>query len=281
MPRELTRRRRPISDDKYDPTPDESGDIGNYEEDEAPRGRGSRRGAAAPSGRRGRVHSEPEEGTEEDEAPRGRGRRSSNDDEDNKPKAKPGKGWGDFGKQASESSDFADNLKIEPGVTSLIKFIDDGPFAVYKQHWIERKGKKSFNCLGEGSCPLCDTLGDKPRLQAAFNVIEFPEEGDPKVVIWTVGVKVAKQLEGLAKESRTKPINRMDLYWAVSKSGKGSSTTYSIQAVKERDLEEDWETQPLTEDEFDEFDAKAYDESEIHYSSKATLREVADEALDD
>jgi len=285
MPREtMTRRRRPVSDDKYDPTPDESGDEGYADDqDEAPK-RGSRRGSARseekPSGRRGRVHTED---GDEDEKPRGRRGNSARDEDEDEsaPRPKAGKGWGAFSSQKSESSEYAENLKIDDkGAQSLIKFLDEGPFAVYSQHWIERKGKKSFNCIGKG-CPLCDSLGDKPRLQAAFNVIEFPEDGDPKVLVWTVGTKVATQLENLAKEERTKPLNRDDLYWAVSKSGKGTATTYSIQAVKERDLEDDWDTQPLTEDEFVALDEQAYDDSEITYQTKKALRDIADEVLDD
>ena len=51
------------------------------------------------------------------------------------------------------SSDFPTDFRFseEP---QLIKFLEDAPFAIYEQHWIERpKGKKSFVCLGD-NCRL-------------------------------------------------------------------------------------------------------------------------------
>jgi hypothetical protein len=271
MPRELTRRRRPTTDEtKYTADDPETTPADDTEEDDKPaRGRG-----------RGRVHAE------EEKPARGRGRSSraaDEDDEDEKPsRPQVRKGWAGLSKVKSESSDFAEELKLETDNEVLIHFLDFEPFATWSQHWVERQGKKSWECIGEG-CPLCDMVGDRPSALAAFNVVLLPEDGDPEVKMWVVRSKVATQLENLSKAPKSSPLNRADLYFGVTRSGggkKGPATT-SIVPVKERDLAEDWQTTPLTDEELDGLEAKCYDESEIRYPSKQALRDIAEELLDD
>jgi hypothetical protein len=239
----------------------------------------------------------PEE--QEERAPRGRRRTAADDkparrrggeEEDEKatrPRGEVASGWDGYDKNRVESSDYAPEfskvLRENKDTDILFKFIDEAPFAVYKQHWITRTGKQSFNCIakkGKG-CPLCEELGDRPGNKIAFNVISLFDPEDPKVMVWTVGQKVADIIKKAATEKRTSPINRDDLYFAASLTGKkGGSVQTNIEAIKERDLKDDWDTEPLSEDEINEFFDKAYDAESIDYPSAKQMEEVVDEQLD-
>lgn len=227
-----------------------------------------------------------------EEAPRARGRsrrERDDDDDDDEPRAKrkspaarppstAGKGWGSYNKQKSEGGDYAEQLKVTDEAT-LIKFLEDEPFVVYRQHWLERQGKRSFTCHGDG-CVLCDDLGDKARLQACFNVVDLSDPDQPEVKVWTVGTRVAGSLKNFAADKKTSPLDRENLYWAVSKSGTGSKTQYTITPVKERDLAEDWEFEPLTSEEIEDLRKDAYNDTIVDVQTKKQLEEIVEEFTD-
>lgn len=145
-------------------------------------------------------------------------------------------GWAAAKKvQAKVSKSFASDFKFEEDV-QLIKFLSAEPMS-FSQHWVQRTGKKSFICLGTPQCPLC-RAGNKPENKFAFSIANLMEE-DPSVQMMTVGLRLCGQLEKINSDPKTGPLDRM--FWAVSKSGVGPKTTYSIMPVKERDLPEDWD----------------------------------------
>ena len=119
----------------------------------------------------------------------------------------------------------------------LVKFLEDEPFAVYEQHWIERpKGKKSFVCIGD-NCPLCDVLGDKPRGKFAFNIVVI--SGDTTgVQILTAPPLLVRQLRKINEDDRKGPLSRE--FWEISRLGTGPTTSYNLNIVRGRDLEEEW-----------------------------------------
>lgn len=117
----------------------------------------------------------------------------------------------------------------------LVKFLDNEPFAVYEQHWIERQGKRSFICLG-ADCPLCDK-GDTPKSKTAFSVLNLSAE-EPTVEMLVAGPTMLTQLAGLDSDTKTGPLDRA--FWALSKKGQKKQTTYQFLPVKPRDLDEDW-----------------------------------------
>ncbi|NBT46503.1 MAG: hypothetical protein EBT07_01615 [Actinobacteria bacterium] len=138
------------------------------------------------------------------------------------------------------STEFPTDFKFseEP---QLIKFLQSGPFASYDQHWIERpKGKKSFVCLKD-DCPLCDVLGDKPRGKFAFNVLVLTGE-EKKVQILTAPPSLYRQLKKAHEDDRKGPLNKE--FWAISRSGNGPTTTYTLDFVRGRDLSEEWGIEP-------------------------------------
>jgi hypothetical protein len=268
MPRTLTRRRTAASTEAYTPADEpEDNNLPEDDEDDQPR-RGSRRGS-----RRDALH------TEEAPASR-RSRRSQEDDEDDEPAPKVGgKGWGSYEKTKSATSGFPENFKVTNEAV-VVKILDEEPFLVFLQHWIERKGKRSWTCL-ESRCPLCDDAGDKPSQQVCFNVVDFTDPEDPQVKIWQFGPMVADILKNYSKDKKTAPINRDDLYFSVSKQSKNNKTNYYITPVKERDLLDDWDVEPLDEQDLEEFDAKAYDEDVLQVNTRTELKQIAREILND
>ena len=184
-------------------------------------------------------------------------------------------GWAGRRVAAAQGGKFPDKVKLGED-PQLFKFMDDEPYAAYRQHWIEgltSTGKKSFTCLGD-NCPLCD-IGDSPALQVCFNVINLSTGGKPKTEVLYCGVKASGQLESLSASGATGPLTK--LYWAISTSGKGTKTAYNFQSVKERDVHEDYGVAPLTEEELAAFEDEKFDENSVPRSSKSQLQDIAEE----
>ena len=154
----------------------------------------------------------------------------------------------------------------------LIKFISSEPM-IFMQHWINRPGKKSFISIGEGD-PLIE-VGSKPDQKFAFTVVNLGSE-DPQPQLWVVGIRLCSQLEKFASNPKTGPLNRPDIYWEVTKSGSGTQTTYSLTPVKERDLAEDWDLDPIKVAELVK-SMKPLDRSALHVSTKSELAAIARE----
>jgi hypothetical protein len=190
-------------------------------------------------------------------------------------------------RETHQSGDFPDRFKIDEGDKVLIKFLDEEPFVTYYEHWIDEfrreKGRQcSYICLGdEGSgCPLCD-IGDKPNFYALFNVVDFAKPSRPKLTVWYAtpnpGGLIEDEINEL--EENNKKLDDPDRYYAVSKKkGKNGFTNYSLTAVKARDLDEDWNAEPLTSDELADFEK--YDDSIVRINKRSELRDIADELND-
>jgi len=149
-------------------------------------------------------------------------------------------GWAAAKKAVSEANkSFTTDFRFDEDV-QLIKFLSAEPMS-FLQHWVNRPGKKSF--VGWENDPL-SRVGNKPERKFAFTVVNLSDE-QAQVQLMTVGVRLCGQLEKLNADKKTGPLDRPDIYWAVSKSGSGTKTSYSIVPVKERDLAEDWELDPV------------------------------------
>lgn len=177
-----------------------------------------------------------------------------------------------------KTSDYPQDLKFSESV-QLIRFLDDGPFKVYQQHWIEREGKKSFVCLETEAeykgtpeaCPLCSVVGDKPRGKLAFNVLVCTEEV-PVVKILTASPQLANQLRAINDDPRLGTLSKH--YRAISRHGTGPLTSYSIDRVMARDLAEEWD---LDADNLEGVAASVtkYDASSVYVTPRAELLEIA------
>lgn len=176
-------------------------------------------------------------------------------------------------------SDFPNQFTVEED-EKLIKFLEDEPCANYKQHWADwmPKGSKlSYTCPGE-DCPICDEVGDRPDLKTCFNVIDFTDPEHPEVKLLVVGMKVEQLIEKLHNDPKTGPLTKG--YFAIYKSGDKKRTQTNLRPVKERDLPDDWDLEPLTDKQIAKYEEKCWDESAIPVTPKATLRQVAEAAAE-
>ena len=181
-------------------------------------------------------------------------------------------GWSAAKKAVAKSTkSFATDFKFDEDV-QLVKFISDEPI-VFMQHWVNRPGKKSFISIGEGD-PLVE-VGSVPSQKFAFTVLNLSDE-EPQVQLMIVGVRLCGQLEKLASDKKTAPLNRPDMYYAVSKTGTGTKTSYSVVPVKERDLAEEWDIDPVAAAELVK-SLKPLGPEALHTSTKAELAEIARE----
>lgn len=214
-------------------------DNADEDEDEAPRSRSQQR----------RLAVQRDEEEDEDERPVSRipKQRETNgeddDEDDDEPAGPPVKlvsgGWGAAKALQSEGGDYTQEFRLtEEG--SLIKFLEDAPLAAYRQHFLrEKEGKKSYICLGRG-CPLCDDLGHSPDKKFAFNVVDLTQD--------TYGVSLlvaGPRLLGLLEKHNSGKNGPLDKhYWEISRSGTGQKTSYNLQVVKDRYLEDEYGLNP-------------------------------------
>lgn len=256
---------------------DASSTTAPSEEEIAPRASRARREP------RGSSHQIGEDETEQDR-PRRRSTPADDAPERTKPARKANDGWGGTENiKKTSGGEYADDFKLKDDKQVLIKFLEDAPFDTFNQHWIERDGKKSFTCL-EDDCPLCE-VGDRPSAQVCFNIISLEKPEEPKVLRWRVGITVANLIKGLTTDKKTSPLSRDDLYFAVKRtvsgSGRGKKYSTAINPVKERDLDEDFDMDPLSEDDIDLLAKEAYTADSTEVQSFDDLSEIADEIAGD
>ena len=216
----------------------------------------------------------------------GRGGRSERGDRGGRSSAR--KGWGGYRQTADslKGGDFADNLKIVDNTDMLIKILDDAPIATYGEHWLTIKDgkdekRRSFVCLGD-DCPLCNKLGDRASVKSCINVADM-DANPPEVKIWTFGTQVGDVLANFAENEKTSPINRDDLYWTITRTKKNDRYTTTVRPVKARDLEEDFDTEPLTDEELEDLEDNLFTEDQLFtVKTKSELNKVIeDNNLDD
>lgn len=130
----------------------------------------------------------------------------------------------------------------------VVKFLDNAPFAVFMQHWVQRPGRKSFvsplgpDMKGDISEDPLASMGLKPTKKAAFSVVNLSLE-EPTLQMLTVTTStVGTMIARLNDDPKTGPLDRM--YWSLSKTGSQKSVSHSILPIKPRDLLEDWGIDP-------------------------------------
>lgn len=183
-------------------------------------------------------------------------------------------GWGAadayLDKPKQKSGNYATNFKFSEQPT-LVRFLEDGPFHVYEEHWVDRtEGRRSFVCLKE-ECPLCTIAGDKPRAKFSFNVLVLSDE-EPEVQIMTAGITLARQLRAANDDPRRGPLSKY--FWALSRLGIGRDTQYTVERVRATDLAEEWELDPAAV-EASIASAVSYDKSSIYVSPREEMLELA------
>lgn len=188
------------------------------------------------------------------------------------------RGWGAAESVKNADSPYAQRLRVMEDPV-VIKFLEDEPYASYRQHWIERSGQKSFTCIADidpKGCPLCDA-GSRPSTRFAFNVVLLSSDSEPTVKSYEVGPRVIDQLKNFHNDPRQGPLSKH--FWAVSRSGKGATSATNHQLVKERDLEE-WGIPALTTDDLARLKRNAYSPDIIQIPNRKDLQQIALEDLD-
>jgi hypothetical protein len=187
------------------------------------------------------------------------------------------RGWGAVEQAKTADSPFAQRLRVAEEPT-IIKFVEDEPYATFRQHWLERQGQKSFTCIADiEDCPLCKA-GNRPATRFAFNVVLLSPDTEPLLKSYEVGPRVIDQLKNFHTDPRQGPLSKH--YWAVSRSGKGATSATNHQLVKERDLDE-WKIEALTETDIKALRKQAYGPEIIQIPSRKDLLKIAVEELDD
>lgn len=271
------RRSRDEDDDDMDSEDDDVDDDDEDSEDEPPRRRRSRRARDEDDDEDSDDDSDDDDDEDsDDEPPRRRkgSKRSRSDDEDDIDVAG---GWGEFQRQKAAGSKYPDRFKPDSEQT-VVKFLDDAPFATYRQHWFNElrgvDGVKMGHICPEKNCPACDVVGDTPGLHALFNVVVFEDPDDPVLMVIDAGAKLGNAIEQHAKSDKTGPLTRH--YYAISVSGTKGSYNPQVQVIKERDLEEDWEIVPLSDDELDDFEADRFGKKSVDRPDPKALDKAVD-----
>lgn len=166
-------------------------------------------------------------------------------DEDPKVGTNIQSGWGAAKKAYEEApkGDYTGEFKWTEE-DQLVKFLGDGPLAVYNQHWIDNPPsditkKKSFVCLksiGEKTCPLC-TIGDVAKPKWAFMVTVIGEDVSEAQVL-TAGPKLFEILEA-KNNARTGPLEKH--FYTLRSKKKPNNVDYFVEIVRGSDLAEEWD----------------------------------------
>ena len=176
-------------------------------------------------------------------------------------------GW-DAAESLTTPNDFPTEVRFEEKKHLVFKFLDEnGPFAIYKQHFLKQKtsGKRSYVCIG-ANCPLCVKLGDRPENKRAFTVVTLNGEQGMQRQMLISGARLYQALHA-AHYSPQGPLTKG--YWAIVRTGTGPQTMYTVTPIKERDLEEDWNINSTSA-------TKAVSESEV-YSRNLIKEHTLDE----
>lgn len=171
---------------------------------------------------------------------------------------------------------------IEEGtVNNLIKFVQDGYFHWYNRHWVN---KVPYTCLG-ADCPLCGR-GVRSQVIYLFNVIDMTNSGDsehnePTLKVWEASSDPFNAIKARAEDSKSSPVNREDLYFSVAKRKQDNGTNkFTVDPVKKRDLVDDYEVEPLSDEEFAKLTEELYDKSVVYVAARDDLVKAASELED-
>jgi hypothetical protein len=185
-------------------------------------------------------------------------------------------GWAAAEQLTTSSGDFPTEFKFVDGEHAVIKFIDqNGPFAIYKQHFLQQKtvGKRSYVSLGAND-PLCTKLGSKPEDKRAFTIAVVTPAGVQRQML-IASPRLYKTLHA-AEFSPQGPLTKN--YWGISRTGKMQQTVYNLNAIKARDLMEDWGINAeMAEAEVAKI--QPYDRSVIKEHTWEELEEIANSLL--
>ena len=160
-------------------------------------------------------------------------------------------GWDAAIAAVKSDREFASEFKCleEPQV---IKFLDQtGPFAVYKQHFLNKPGKRSYIWDGSGANdPLQTLTGSRPEDKRAFTLANLSESPVKRQML-VASVRLFKTLHAshFSAQGPLQGTEERPMYWALSRTGKMQTTVYHLTPIKQRDLMEDYGIDPVVAEE--------------------------------
>jgi len=203
-----------------------------------------------------------------------------------KSERRSGGGWDAFNKKIAARSNIANRVRFSQDDTVVVKFLEDEPFAVWEQYFVgdrpQGQQKVFVVPFDADEDPLAE-IGLKPAMRAAFNVVVLYNEGldevdpAPEVTVLEAPPGLAKTLAKRNDDPRQGPLSAH--YWGITQyKADNGFLQYSVDFVKTRDVQEDFQVEPLMEDEIEEFeDSLLSEEDYVTETPLSTLREVAKE----
>lgn len=288
-----TRRRRasddmPVEERNTRPRRRREADDEPEDDDRPRRGRRSRDEDEDDRPRRGRRSRDEEPEDEDDDRPRRR-RGRDNEDEGGSRRRRGTSGFGAYSSKKRASGDFAKEFKPGENKPTLIKLLEEGPFDSYNQHWINELKRKSYVCLddeeyfgADSECPLCE-IGEDARTFGLFNILDLSNPRKPEVKVWAAPPTVTDKFARASEEKKTSPLNREDVYFEVELQVSGKNKKqWSVIPVKARDLEDDYDIEPLDADELETYSEDLPDDRKAvtKVDSYEDLAEIADDLMD-
>jgi hypothetical protein len=211
-----------------------------------------------------------------------------------------GGGWG--AKQAPRRETVsAPYLDVKEA--KVIKVLSEMPDLYYLQHFmgpgkapvmcyasgkanpeltIAQEKMEESNAAGLGDCPICTEAPGSAGYGFMINVVDMTTDGTV-VRKWTFGNNFKNLLEDLANDPVTSPLNRetdgndkyRPLYFRVHNSKNNNTWTATVRSLKIGDLRDDYDIEPLSEAQVEEFQEQKYGEEVMFYWPLNKMKEFA------
>lgn len=202
-------------------------------------------------------------------------------------------------KETAKSKDFG-TFTVDYDKKYVVAFMENVNFDVVGRHWVDTTNDEGRpitvprNCIAELSdagCPLCG-VGIEVKPLALFNIVDLDDR--KKVQLWEVSSGIFDKIVELSGELASIPedrggpleLNSPGVYAVISKkkketkSGKGGFTEYTITRVKERDLDEDYALDKLSDEEYEALVEKIHTPESIQFNTVEELRDLASKRTD-
>lgn len=212
-------------------------------------------------------------------------------------------GGGGWGAPASQRRETVSAPYLDVKEPKVIKILSEMPDLFYLQHFmgpgkapvmcyasgnanpeltIAKEKMAESNRAGLGDCPICTEAPNSASYGFMLNVVDMTSDGD-KVRKWTFGNNFKNILESLAQDPITAPLNRetdangkyRPLYFRVHQTKVNNAWQSTVQPLKIADLEDDYDIQPLNEDQVEEFQGQLYGEEVMFYWPLNKMKEFA------
>lgn len=176
-------------------------------------------------------------------------------------------------------------FKVPENKKKVIAFLEPENFDAMYRHWVPftkddgETVKIPEPCvldLYDEGCPLCDT-GDEPQIVYLFNVADVADPG--RVYLWEASPEPYKRIEKLYEELQSLRVplelDSDGVYAVVSRHKPKRYWEYEVKYVKERDLTEDYDLDPLTPEQLAAMKEHLFTSDSLKFKTYDEMRELA------